>query len=139
MNYKGSIPGLKYAGGDYITINEYNEYVYQHSDYIWDLKSDTIKYCEQDCITLYGGAIIDKLNKKLFWKFKIGSAVFKYPTLYSIAFAISLRRTQFLGDSKIPLVSRSMFYNIKLGYTGGYEDVFKPAPDSATSIVVSDG
>lgn len=42
--------------------------------------------------------------------------ILKYPTLPSLAFAIFIHN--YLGDSKIPIIDRSLFYDFKRGYTG---------------------
>lgn len=66
----------------------------------WNLRDETIKYCEQDVISLY--QIIDKFSIRIFKLFRID--ILKYPTLSSLAFAIY--RSKFLSeDTKIPLLS----------------------------------
>lgn len=118
LNYIGEVPDYKYF--DNISLEEYNEYKSQFTNKSWNLKDETIKYCEQDVITLY--QIIEQFNLNIFSNFRID--ILKYPTLSSIAFAIF--RSKFLGKTKIPLITGSMFYDIKQGYTGGSVDVFKP-------------
>ena len=51
LDYEGPVPEFKYFSG--IT---YNQYLYYCKDFIeknWSLKDETIKYCKQDCKTLY--------------------------------------------------------------------------------------
>ena len=64
----------------------------------WDLREETIKYCEQDVVTLY--QVINKFNEQIFILFRID--ILKYPTLPSLAFAIY--RSKFIGDARIPLI-----------------------------------
>lgn len=85
------------------------------------MKEETIKYCIQDCITLY--QIIDKFNHKIFELFRID--IHKYPTLSSLAFAI-YRSNYLKKDYKIPLIEGKIYDFIKQSYTGGSVDVYKP-------------
>jgi DNA polymerase type B, organellar and viral len=58
--------------------------------------------------------------------------ILKYSTLSSLAFAIF--RTNFLKDSKIPLIHGEMYDFIKESYTGGSVDVYKPKPSSNKKV-----
>lgn len=84
------------------------------------MRTETIKYCELDCVVLYN--VIAKFNERIFTTFR--ADILKYPTLSSLAFAIY--RQTFLGDAKIPLISGEMYNFFKEGYTGGAVDVYKP-------------
>lgn len=92
----------------------FNSYEY------WDLRIETIRYCEQDVVTLY--QILQKFQKKIFTLFRLD--ILKYPTLPSLAFAIY--RSKFMGNAKIPLIDGNLFNQLKKGYTGGSVDVYKP-------------
>nr|QWO71399.1 DNA polymerase [Lyophyllum semitale] len=118
LDYEGPIPSFKY----FINISKerYNEYCMNFSDKNWDLREETIKYCNQDVISLY--QIISKFSKEIFELFRLD--ILKYPTLSSLSFAIF--RSKFLKDSKIPLITGKIFNDIKKAYTGGIVDVFKP-------------
>ena len=118
IDYIGKIP--EFNSFTNITIEEYNNYCLSFKNNNWDLRKETIKYCEQDVRTLY--QIIDKFSFKIFNLFRID--ILKYPTLSSLAFAIY--RQNFIGNAKIPLINGEMFHFIKKGYTGGAVDVFKP-------------
>jgi hypothetical protein len=87
----------------------------------WNLKDETIKYCEQDVHTLY--QILDVFRKKIFKLFKID--ILKYPTLSYLAFAIYRSKILTVG-MKIPLISGEMFNLFNKGYTGGSLDIYKP-------------
>ena len=54
---------------DNILEKEYNKYCASFFKKEWNLKTETIKYCEQDVRTLY--QIIDKFNFQIFDKFNI--------------------------------------------------------------------
>ena len=74
----------------------------------WNLKFETIKYCELDCIVLYNN--INKFSDNIFKLFRID--ILQYPTLSSLAFAIY--RTKFLNkDAKIPLIQGDIYNFIK--------------------------
>jgi DNA polymerase type B, organellar and viral len=120
LNYIGKIPEYKYFNEDEISLDEYNNYCTKFNTNNWNLKSECIKYCEQDCISLY--QVINEFNKQIFKLFRLD--ILKYPTLSSLAFGIF--RTKILGDSQIPLIDGDLYHDIKKGYTGGSVDVYKP-------------
>nr|QWL17552.1 DNA polymerase [Chroogomphus rutilus] len=108
LNYNGNVPDYNYFSN--LSIEEYNNYNKSFSNNIWSLRDETIKYCEQDCKSLY--QIINKFSKLIFKLFRIN--ILKYPTLSSLAFAIY--RSKFLGDAKIPLITGQIYDDLKLGY-----------------------
>ena len=98
LDYIGNVPEYNYF--DNISLEEYNEYYKSFDNNQWSLKDETIKYCIQDCITLY--QIIDKFSKEIFLKFSLD--VHKYPTISSLAFGIY--RSNFYRDEyKVPLIN----------------------------------
>jgi len=123
--YNGSVPDYKYFSN--ISIEEYNKYKNSFNNN-WCLRGETIKYCEQDCKTLY--QIINSFQKKIFLLFRLD--ILKYPTLSSLAFAIF--RSKFLKDAKIPIIEGDLFNQLKEGYTGGAVDVYKPWPEKGKKI-----
>ena len=86
----------------------------------WNLKSELIKYCEQDCKSLW--LIISNFNLMIYKKYKLN--IHRFPTLPSLTMGIWL--CHYLQDSKVPILIGSMFDNIKTSYTGGHTDVYKP-------------
>ena len=135
LNYKGVVPDIKYF--DSISQEDYNKY---YNTYPWDqqssdkgennwcLRTETIKYCEQDCKTLY--QIINIFQIKIFKLFRLD--VLKYPTLSALAFAIF--RSKFLKGAKIPIIEGALFNELKKGYTGGAVDVYKPCLEKGKKI-----
>jgi hypothetical protein len=118
LNYIGSVlPFESFVG---ITKDEFLEYKKRFNDKDWNLRMEVTKYCSQDVISLY--QVINKFNNIVFDEFRID--VLKYPTLPSLAFAIF--RCKFLGNYKIPKIIGNMYNEIKLAYTGGNVDVYKP-------------
>jgi hypothetical protein len=112
LNYIGPIPDFKYWVN--ITLEEFNSI----KTNIWNLKSETIKYCEQDCITLY--EILVKFNELIFQNWSIN--IHKYPTLPSLTFGIF--RSNFLEMYTIPKIGGTMFNDIRESYTGGHTDIY---------------
>jgi hypothetical protein len=125
LDYIGLVPNIKYFNN--ISLEEYNQYYNSFNDN-WSLRIETIKYCEQDCKTLY--QIIYNFQKKIFHLFRLD--ILKYPTLSSLAFAIF--RSKFLKDAKIPIIEGDLFKDIKEGYTGGSVDVYKPFSEKGKKI-----
>lgn len=76
------------------------------------MKNESIKYCIQDCKSLY--QVLDKFNELIFDKFNLN--IHNSPTLSSLAFNIF--RAHYLKDSKIPLIGGNMLNDIRAGYFG---------------------
>jgi hypothetical protein len=117
LDYIGEIPGID----NFFKIleNDYNNYSSKFNNN-WNLKSEAIKYCETDCISLY--QILLKFNSLIFSQFS--KNIHRYPTLPSLAFAIF--RSNFMGEENIPKLTGNIDKNIRKGYTGGSTDMFIP-------------
>jgi hypothetical protein len=129
LDYIGPVPDFKFF--DNITIDEYNKYCEQFNNN-WNLKNESIKYCEQDVISLY--QILVKFNNMIFELFKI--SIHKFPTLSSIAFGIF--RTHFLLGDTIPQLSGQIEKDIRASYTGGAVDMYIPRPPNGVKTFVYD-
>ena len=117
LNYIGPVPAFNYFTD--ISMEEYNIYKTNFNDN-WDLREETIKYCFQDCISLY--QVLTTFNSLIFDMYQLN--ISNFPTLPSLAFGIY--RCKYLQEIKIPLISGEMFDDIRKGYTGGHTDVYKP-------------
>jgi DNA polymerase type B, organellar and viral len=126
LDYIGITPDFKYFNG--LSHDEYDGI----TSYNWNLKEESIKYCNIDCISLY--QIITKFNNMIFELFKIN--IHKYPTLSSLAFAIF--RTHFLKNDTIPQISGEISRDIRQSYTGGAVDMYIPINDENTEIFAYD-
>ena len=109
--YEGLVPEYNYFLQDKISKEDFESYSSSFNNN-WNLRTETIKYCELDCLVLH--QVIEKFSKFIYESFRID--IHQYPTLSSLAFAIF--RSNFLGDSKIPIIIGDMFTFIKEGYTG---------------------
>jgi len=107
LNYIGKVPAIKYWIN--LSLDKYIEYIKNYNNN-WSLKNETIKYCQQDCISLY--QIIEKFNILIFNKYQLN--IHNFPTLPSLAFGIY--RAHYLKDFKIPLLTGQIFNDIKLSY-----------------------
>jgi hypothetical protein len=125
LNYVGATPAKGYF--DNISLVDYINYHMQFKINQWNLKDETIKYCELDCLVLY--QIIDKFSDRIYELFKID--ILKYPTLSSLAFVIF--RSKFLKDAEIPLIHGEMYKFLQKAYTGGSVDVYKPTREISDS------
>lgn len=121
LGYIGNIPDFKYFDGT--SLEEYKNYCSNFKNSSWNLRTETIKYCELDCKVLY--QIIHKFSDNVFKLFR--TDILKYSTLSSLAF--SIYRSQFLEtESRIPLIQGEIYEFIKASYTGGSVDAYKPTP-----------
>lgn len=111
LNYIGNVPDFQYFDNK-INLDEYNEYKSKFNDNNWNLKSEAIKYCEIDVISLF--QVIRKFGEMIFNLFKIN--IHKYPTLPSLAFAIF--RSNFMTENTIPQLTGKISKDIREGYTG---------------------
>ena len=130
LDYIGKVPEFKYFDNK-ITLAEYSHYKSSFT-INWNLKKETIKYCEIDCISLY--QVIFKFSDLVFDLF--GKNIHHYPTLPSLAFAIF--RTIFLTENSIPQLSGKIAENIRQGYTGGAVDMYIPHPKKGTKVYCYD-
>ena len=125
LDYIGAIPSIE--SFDKVTREEYLNYCNKYKNK-WNLREETLKYCNQDVITLH--QVISTFQIKIFNLFRVD--IIKSPTLSSLAFAIF--RSNYLKDHKIPLINGEIYNFIKKGYTGGSVDVYKPSPKAGEKI-----
>lgn len=127
LNYIGKVPEIKHFNN--ITSDQYKDLTSMY-DNNWNLKKETIRYCEQDCKSLY--QVISKFQDLIFEYFKVN--IHKYPTLPGLSFAIFRNKyLPRLQDVKIPQIAGKLLSDIKKSYTGGAVDVYIP------SFLPSDG
>lgn len=122
LDYIGEVPNIEWFG-DKISKDQYLEYSNQF-DNNWNLKNESIKYCNIDCISLY--EILIKFSDLMFNLFNVD--IQKYPTLSSLAFAIY--RTKFMNEEIIPQLGGKIAENIRLSYTGGAVDMYIPVGEN---------
>jgi hypothetical protein len=120
LDYIGKVPRFKFLSLKNISLAELAKYITSFKNKPWNLREETIKYCEKDCVLLY--KILKQFNEIIFTKFNVDT--FKYPTISSLAFAIF--RTNYLEKDKIPLITGKIYDELKPSYTGGACDVYKP-------------
>lgn len=119
LDYDGNVPDYEYFDG--LTTSQYQEYCLEYTDRKWNLRSETIKYCEQDCKALY--QLLIKFYTQNFIDTRVnGSDSLSLPSL-----AFKNFRTNFLKTSSyIPKIKGEIYHFIKDGYYGGAVDVYKP-------------
>ena len=119
LNYIGPVPAFEYFDG--INYNEYLEYSKSFKDN-WDLRSEAIKYCKQNCMSLY--QVLTVFNELIFNKYQINMN--KYPTLTTLSFTIFL--THYLPKLTfcIPMLSGKIAKEIRMSYTGGATEMYIP-------------
>ena len=66
LNYSGTVPDFKYFSD--ITLQEYNAYSSKFTKK-WYLKYETIKYCLQDCVSLY--QVLKKFSNTIYKDLKV--------------------------------------------------------------------
>ncbi len=130
LNYKGEVPSIDYFditspkddGDDSFTVDDYNKYCneFNPKKNQWDLKNELVKYCETDVISLW--QIVRKFQENIFIKFEID--VLSTPTLSSLA--LTIYRSCYLKDSKIPIITGNLYNELKKSYSGGSVDLYKP-------------
>jgi len=118
LDYIGKIPTFKYFND--LTQSEYVKYYKSFKNNKWNLKDETLKYCIQDCISLY--QVINKFNMLIFEYFNLN--IHRFATLSSLA--LGIYRSNYLKDYKIPIISGKMFNDIRKSYTGGSTEMFIP-------------
>lgn len=130
LNYIGAIPS--YDNFINLKYEEYQEYCKSFNN-DWSLRDEAIKYCQQDCLTLY--QIMNKFNDLMFNNLKIDMT--KYPTLSSLAMAL-FRKEYLNEDMKLSMISGQVYKDIKQSYTGGATDMFIPTNSSNELVYAYD-
>lgn len=124
--YEGIVPDYIYFDQDKVTLEEYLTY---KNDFInknkhWNLSplrgDETIKYCEQDCKSLF--EVIINFQLEIFNEFSID--ITKTPTLPSLAFKIF--RTHYLKINQVPIINKVLFKTFSQAYYGGHVDMYIP-------------
>ena len=117
-NYVGPVPQFNKFSN--ISVSEYHDYCKQFNN-DWSLKDETIKYCVQDCKSLY--LVLIKLFSENYKDCRTnGNEALTLPSL-----AFKNFKTKFLSsDVFIPNLIGEVYKFIKLGYRGGAVDVYKP-------------
>jgi hypothetical protein len=120
INHVGLVPDFKYFSN--ISLNEYLDHYleYHKVNKFWNFKEEAVKYCFNDCISLY--EILVNFNTLIFDKFKLN--INDYLTLPSLTVAIY--RSKYLPVNQVPGLAGEIFNNIKQSYTGGSVDMFIP-------------
>lgn len=113
----GFFPDFKFFNN--VSYYDYEQFK-SNFDGPWVFRDESIKYCEQDCITLY--QVLSNFNKLIFERFK--KNIWDYPTLPSLALAIF--RSNYLEENKIPQLRGLISDFIRDGFTGGSTDMFIP-------------
>ena len=134
-NYLGSVPDFKFY--DKISEQEYSKLISDmkslNKDLTkWDLKKETINYCEQDCKTLYYS--IKEFSKLIYLEFGVDIA--KTPTVSSLAFRIY--RVKYLDkDNSISILHGLIYDFIYQSYYGGAVDAYIPSGKNIKSYDVN--
>lgn len=107
-------------------IKSHDKKLTRNNIYNWSLKEETIKYCLNDCVSLY--EIMIKFNEFIFnrWKLNLQGR----PTVSSLTTAIF--RARYLSNIEkqgiyIPLINGQTYLDIKKSYTGGAVDMYLPS------------
>jgi len=87
--------------------------------YTWNLRNELIGYLKADLISLH--QVIVRFSEDIFNLEKID--ITKLPTIYSISFKIF--RTNYLGDSKLPIIKGNAHKDMRNAYYGEVVEVFK--------------
>jgi DNA polymerase elongation subunit (family B) len=125
LNYVGELP-VSFFGDSYTQeeINNYNEN-FKNKD--WSFRAESIKYCEQDCKTLYD--IVERFSKLIYNLYGIN--ISKFPTISSLTFGAF--RANHLKEDTISQLTGTIYRDIKKSYTGGTVDMYIPEGENLYS------
>jgi len=113
LDYIGVTPSISMFNG--ISDEEYEGIM----SYTWNFKLEILNYLELDLRSLH--QVILKFSKDIFNLERID--ITKLSTISSIAFKIF--RTNYLGDSKLPIIKGNAHNDMRNAYYGGVVEVFK--------------
>ena len=126
-DYAGIVPDYEY----FSRVDKSDYDIYKNKYITWNLKKETIKYCELDCISLY--KVLESFNELIYNKYKLN--IHRFPTLPSLAF--SIYKTHFMIEKLIPRIGAEIYGFIRAGYTGGHTDVYKPYAENVYAYDVN--
>nr|YP_010691084.1 DNA polymerase [Phellinus igniarius]WBU93185.1 DNA polymerase [Phellinus igniarius] len=119
LNYVGPIPSLEFF--EDVSDLDYNSYLEAFVGKDWNLKTEAVKYCELDCISLY--KVIETFGLIIFDWFQIN--ISSVSTLPSLAFKIF--RVHFLSKIvTLPVLTGKIYDDIRNAYYGGHVDMYIP-------------
>lgn len=132
LDYEGPVPDLKYFVNTNLPENDYynliNDYLSYRNEFLikgkkWNLRTESIKYCELDCKILY--EVIRKFSKQIFYHYNVD--IIKSCTISSLALRIyKTKLEELLDENKIPKLNTQIYNDLRQGYTGGSVDAFIP-------------
>lgn len=129
LTYEGEVPKYEFFDSKKVSIKDYNEYLSNYKDSKWQLKTETLKYCVRDCISLY--QVLLKFFNLIWDTFNVDAT--KCPTLPSLAFRIF--RSKYLSNSvNIPLLSKFIYDKLSQAFFGGHVDMYIPKGPLNSSI-----
>lgn len=130
LKYKGTIPKITEFPKN-VTPEEYDNYSKQWAKgEAWSLRDETIKYCINDCVSLY--QILSRFSLEIFQSYDYD--LMKSPTLPSLDLGIF--RSNFLDTSKmkLPSITGNTYNDLVKGYTGGHVDVYIPISSEGEKV-----
>lgn len=114
LHYVGNTPS--YEHWENISLDEYTKLVKPD----WDLKEECLSYLDKDLISLV--MIMNKFSEYINRKYHL--QVTESLTISRLALNIFFK--DYLKDSKLPVITKNMFNDIKQAYYGGVTEVYKP-------------
>jgi hypothetical protein len=118
LNYKGQFPDFNLFTS--LSTTEYKTLKNQYFNKIWSFKTEAMKYCELDCVSLH--QIISKFSVLIFNNFKVDPI--KVLTLPALA--MKIWKMSFMPKDTVYQIHNLIEYNIRQSYTGGAVDVYIP-------------
>ena len=116
LHYVGDTPGYEYWDKDRLSLEDYNKLLKPD----WNLREECLQYLEKDLVSLV--LIMNKFSEYINRKYNL--QVTDSLTISRLALNIFLK--DYLKNTKLPIISRNMFSDIKKAYYGGVTEVYKP-------------
>jgi hypothetical protein len=114
LNYVGNTPDHKYW--ENISLEDYSQLVKPD----WSLKDECLKYLNRDLVSLV--MVMDKFGKYINRKYFLQIT----DSLTISRLALNIFFKDYLKSSKLPIINKNMFNDIKKAYYGGVTEVYKP-------------
>lgn len=115
LDYNGQLPNFNHYKETGLTEMEHNDLILLYdNNKDWNLRDETILYLESDLKSLY--EVINKFAQDIYSSELVD--ISKCPTNSSVSFRIF--RTNYLKNSKLPIVKGTAHNNMRKGYYGGY-------------------
>jgi hypothetical protein len=127
--YMGTFPQREHWIG--ISAEKWLELKTDHGKKLWSFKTEAIKYCRLDCVSLH--QVITQFAQLIYERFQVDA----HKALTLPALAMKIYKTNFIPENTIYQLLGIPEYNIRQSYSGGAVDVYIPSNKISGPVAIN--